>query len=56
MTAKKIYDHISTDGASPDELGLVKVDITDEVLSTANISLDETLDPITFRKFFDDEK
>lgn len=55
VTAKKIYDLMITDGAAPEELGLVKIDLTEEVLSTANISLDETLDPITLRKFFDDE-
>ncbi len=56
VTAKKIYDLMITDGVSPKDLGLVKVDITEEVLSTANISLGETLDPITLRKFFDEEK
>jgi membrane protein len=56
VTAKKIYDLMITDGASPQDLGLVKVDITEEVLSTANISLGETLDPITLRKFFDEQK
>jgi len=56
VTAKKIYDLMIADGAAPEELGLVKADITEKVLSTANISLDETLDPITLRKFFDDEK
>jgi membrane protein len=54
VTAKKIYDLMITDGASPEELGLAKVDITDEVLASANVSLGETLDPITLRKFFDD--
>ncbi len=43
VTARKIYDLMITDGSSPKELGLVKLDIT----------LDETLDPITLRKFFD---
>ena len=56
VTAKKIYDLMITDGASPEDLGLARVDITEEVLSTANISLDETLDPITVRRFFDEEK
>lgn len=56
VTAKKIYDLMIADGAAPEELGLVKADITEKVLSTANISLDATLDPITLRKFFDDEK
>lgn len=54
VTAKKIYDLMITDGSSPKELGLVKLDITEEVLSTVDISLDETLDPITLRKFFDE--
>jgi len=56
VTAKKIYDLMITDGSSPEELGLVTDGITAEVLSTVNISLDETLDPITLRKFFDDDK
>ncbi len=53
VSAKKIYDLMITDGAAPDELGLVKIDVTEEVLDAANISLDESLDPITLRKFFD---
>lgn len=56
VTAKKIYDLMVTDGASPEELGLAKNAISDEVLATANISLDATLDPITLRKFFDEDK
>lgn len=56
VTAKKIYDLMITDGSSPEELGLAKVDITDEVLATANTGLGETLDPITLRKFFDEDK
>jgi membrane protein len=53
VTAKKIYDLMISDGSAPEDLGLVKIDITEQVLSTANISLGETLDPITLRKFFD---
>ncbi|MEN8256040.1 MAG: YihY/virulence factor BrkB family protein [Verrucomicrobiota bacterium] len=56
VTAKKIYDLMITDGSSPQDLGLMEDAITDEVLSTANISLDETLDPITLRKCFDEDK
>jgi len=56
VTAKKIYDLMIADGSSPDDLGLVKVDITEEVLSTVDISLDETLDPITLRKFYGEGK
>lgn len=56
VSAKKIYDLMLTDGAAPDDLGLVKLEITEQVLATANISLDESLDAITLRKFFDDEK
>jgi len=55
VTAKKIYDLMLTDGAAPDELGLHKIEVTEQVLATANISLDESLDPITLRKFFDEE-
>ncbi len=55
VSAKKIYDLMLTDGAAPEELGLLKVDVTEEVLATANVSLDETLDPITLRRFFDNE-
>ena len=56
VTAKKIYDLMITDGSSPEELGLSKIDITEQVLAAANISLGEGLDPITLRKFFDEEK
>jgi membrane protein len=52
VTAKKIYDLMLTDGSAPCDLGLVRSDITEEVLATANISLDESLDPITLRRFF----
>jgi DNA-binding IscR family transcriptional regulator len=52
VSAKKIYDLMLTDGAAPDDLGLVKIEITEQVLATANISLDESLDPITLRKFY----
>ena len=55
VTAKNIYDLLITDGSAPEDLGLVKLDLTEEELSTANISLGETLDPITLRKFFDEE-
>jgi membrane protein len=54
VSAKKIYDLMLTDGAAPDDLGLMKVEITEQVLATANISLDESLNPITLRKFFDE--
>jgi membrane protein len=54
VTAKKIYNLMITDGSAPEELGLIKADITEQVLASAKISLDETLDPITFRKFFDE--
>ena len=56
VTAKKIYDLMITDGSSPEDLGLVKDLIADEMLNTMDISLDETLDPITFRRFLDDER
>lgn len=55
VSAKKIYDLMLTDGEAPDDLGLHKVEITEEVLATANISLDESLDPITLRRFFDSD-
>ena len=53
VSAKKIYDLLLTDGVAPDALGLHKTEITEEVLTTANISLDESLDPITLRRFFE---
>lgn len=56
VTAKKIYDLVIADGASPENLGLVKDLATDELLSTVEVTLDNTLDPITLRKFFDEEK
>jgi membrane protein len=55
VTAKKIYDLMITDGASPQELGLVEDSTAAEMLSVADISLDETLDPITLRKFVEHE-
>ncbi len=56
ITAQKIYDLMISDGASPEELGLVKAEITEEVLATMDIHLDETLNPLKQRKFFDDKK
>jgi membrane protein len=56
VTAKRIYDLLITDGSSPEDLGLVKDLVTDEVLNTVDISLDETLDPITLRRFLGDDK
>lgn len=55
VSAKKIYDLLLNDGAAPGELGLMKSEITEEVLSSANISLDQSLDPITLRQFFDND-
>lgn len=55
VTAKKIYDLLISDGASPAELGLADDFVTSEVLSTVNDSLLETLDPITLRKFMDED-
>ena len=52
VTAKKIYDLMITDGSSPEDLGLVQDLVTDEMLNTVDLSLDESLDPITLRKFF----
>lgn len=49
VTAKDIYDLMVSDGASPEELGLHRAELTDEVLSTVEASLDETLETITFR-------
>jgi membrane protein len=56
VTAKKIYDLMITDGSSPGELGLVEDLVTDEMLNTMDLSLDETLDPITLRRFIDDQR
>ncbi len=56
VTAKKIYDLLIADGASPKDLGLVKDLIADELLAAMDVNLDETLDPITLRNFFDSEK
>ena len=56
VTAKRIYDLMINDGVSPEDLGLEKIAVTEEVLATADFSLDETLDPITLRKFFDEGK
>jgi membrane protein len=56
VTAKKIYDLMIADGSSPEDLGLINDLVTAELLTAVDINLDETLDPITLRKFFDDEK
>jgi len=45
VTAKKIYDLMITDGASPKDLGLTKLDIPEDLLSS--------LDPTTLREFVD---
>jgi len=55
VTAKKIYDLMISDGSSPEDLGLVKDLITDELLATMDVNLDETLDPITLRKFMGED-
>lgn len=51
VTAKRIFDLLITDGSSPQDLGLVEDLLTDEMLNTLDVSLDETLDPITLRRF-----
>lgn len=51
VTAKKIYDLMINDGSSPQELRLVDDLMADEMLHTADLSLDEALDSITLRKF-----
>jgi len=56
VTAKKIYDLMITDGSSPEDLGLVQDLVTDEMLNTVDISLDETLDPITLRRFTEEQE
>lgn len=53
VSAKTIYDLMLADGETPDDLGLCRVDGTEEVLATADTSLDASLDPITLRRFFD---
>jgi membrane protein len=55
VTAKKIFDLLIADGSSPDDLGLVEDLVTDEMLQMLDGRLDETLDPITFRKFMDEQ-
>ena len=45
VTAKKIYDLMITDGAAPKDLGLTKLDIPEDLLSS--------LDPTTLREFVD---
>jgi DNA-binding IscR family transcriptional regulator len=56
VTAKKIFDLMISDGSSPDDLGLVEDLVTDEMLNMLDGRLDETLDPITLRKFMEEEK
>ncbi|MDZ8118076.1 YihY/virulence factor BrkB family protein [Pontiella agarivorans] len=55
VTAKKIYDLLIHDGASPSELGLAEDFAADEMLEVLDVSLDETLDAITIKKFTDRE-
>jgi membrane protein len=55
VSAKKIYDLMLADGASPGELGLAKIESTEELLAAASVSLDECLDRITLRKLSDDQ-
>jgi membrane protein len=55
VTAGKIYDLMIADGASPEDLGLVRDEVTEEVIATADAGLDETLDTITLRKFSGDD-
>ncbi|MDH3981553.1 MAG: YihY/virulence factor BrkB family protein [Kiritimatiellaceae bacterium] len=56
VTAKKIYDLLISDGSSPKELGLAEDFVADEVLSAANLGLDETLDSITLGRFSESTK
>ncbi len=56
VTAKKIFNLMITDGSAPEDLGLVQDLVTDEMLAAIDINLDETLDPITLRKFMESEK
>ena len=51
ITAKAIYNLMIADGSSPEDLGLVEDLVTDELLATIDVNLDETLNPITLRKF-----
>lgn len=55
VTAKKIYDLLITDGSSPADLGLIEDLITDELLTAVDINLDGTLDPVSLRKFMDED-
>ncbi len=55
VSAKKIYDLMLTDGAAPNELGLVKSEIAEEVLAAANVGLDDSLYSITLSRLFEDD-
>lgn len=54
VTAKKIYDLMIHDGSSPEDLGLARDLVADEMLEVLDVSLDQTLDPITMKKFMGD--
>lgn len=56
VTAKKIYDLMIADGASPGELGLVRGGRIDEILSAADVSLDQHLNAITLRRIVEEER
>ncbi len=55
VTARRIFDLLVSDGASPADLGLARVDISEEVLSTLENRVASTLDAISLRRFAKDD-
>ncbi|WP_372796294.1 YihY/virulence factor BrkB family protein [Pontiella sp.] len=55
VTAKKIYDLMIHDGSSPQDLGLAEDLVAHEVLAAMDVSLGASLDPITLRRFMEDD-
>ncbi len=55
VTAKKIYDLMIASGSSPQDLGLTDDRAVQEMLAAVDSSLDQTLDPITLRRFMGEE-
>jgi membrane protein len=53
ISVKKIYDLMITDGSSPEDLGLNRTAITEQVLEAARSSLDQALNPITLSRLAD---
>ena len=50
VSVKKIYDLMIMDGSAPEDLGLSRTDITEQVLAAAGESLERALNSITLSR------